>query len=298
MTWTPGRFEDHRVLFPRTPELGPVDNSLLGGFADAWENLGDDELAGALGASGPLQVGFVRGYLGNWMPGNLDAPVAGLRELGIDAIRLRNHTSQTVEHNIALLGPQLHDSDAPLILCGHSKGGLESLALALTDPVVRRRLRGIVLSQTPRGPAAVMESLLERQHQHTLPGWRRRSEEAVQRVGLHLIGATPGGRQLTRGPLVEVLDGLDLSQLDVPIWQTASWSSQPTTWLDSFHGRLGEIRPGCAHDGQFFIEDLIWPEIPHLLLAHLDHAQPAMGGFGFDHVRYWRLLVAMQIGAI
>ena len=93
--------------------------------------------------------------------------------------------------------------------------------------------------------------------------------------------------------MAERIHWVDAAHRDYPVWQTASWSSQPTTWLDSFHERLGEIRPGCAHDGQFFLEDLIWPGLPHVLLSHVDHAQPAMGGFGFDHVRYWKVVLTL-----
>jgi hypothetical protein len=151
---------------------------------------------------------------------------------------------------------------------------------------------GVVLSQTPRGPSAVLESLLLRTHQDSV-GRRRWAEEWTQRLGLHAVGAARGGRQLTSGPLAELVATVDEFAPEFPVWQTASWSSQPTTWLDSFHERLGEIRPGAAHDGQFFLEDLIWPGLPHVLLPHIDHAQPAMGGFGFDHVRYWKLLITL-----
>ena len=75
--------------------------------------------------------------------------------------------------------------------------------------------------------------------------------------------------------------------------ETASWSSQPTAWLDSFHERLGEIGPGRAHDGQFFLDDLIWPGLPHVLLPDVDHAQPAVGGHGFDPARYWLAVLSV-----
>ena len=151
------------------------------------------------------------------------------------------------------------------------------------------RVVGVILSQTPRGPSGVLESLLLQAHEGSLSGRRRWLEEWTQRIGLHAIGAAGGGRELTASTIGAVIAGLPTPQ--VPVWQTASWSSQPTTWLDSFHERLGEVRPGCAHDGQFFLEDLLWPGIPHVLLAHVDHAQPVMGGFGFDEVRYWKAVL-------
>lgn len=287
--WAPGRFDDYRDLYPATPPLARPDEGPTDRFVDAW-SWSDDALDRRVrNAAAGVRVLLVRGYLGNWMPGNLVAPTEGLRAAGVDATLLRNAAGATVEANVARLQGQIPDDGVPLLLCGHSKGGLECLALAdrLGDRVV-----GVILSQTPRGPSGVLESLLLKEHQHTLSGPKRRAEEWVQRLGLHAIGAAEGGRQLTRERLAALIDALDRPR-PFPVWQTASWSDQPTTWLDSFHGRLGEIRPGCAHDGQFFLEDLIWPGLPHVLLPRVDHAQPVMGGFGFDPVRYWKVLVAL-----
>jgi hypothetical protein len=293
--WTPGNFEAYRALYPQTPELELPELATTRRFVEAWglaDNALDDAVQHALKGT---RVVFVRGYLGNWMPGNLVGPMKALRALGIDATIASNAAGATVEANAVRLRTQLA-GDGPLLLCGHSKGGLECL-VATEDPAVEARTVGVVLSQTPRGPSGVLESLLERTHEDSLSGPRRRLEELVQRAGLHAIGAATGGRQLTSGPLEALIARIDSRTRPFPVWQTASWSSQPTTWLDSFHGRLGEIRPGCAHDGQFYLEDLLWPGLPHVLLDHVDHAQPVMGGFGFDEARYWKGLIALCLGA-
>jgi hypothetical protein len=143
------------------------------------------------------------------------------------------------------------------------------------------------MSQTPRGASAVLESLLLRRHQASLVGLRRVWAERLQRIGLKVLGVGTGGRELTTEVLDAVVTRLDAVPRPFALLQTASWSSRPTAWLDSFHERLREIRPDCAHDGQFYLEDLIWPQVPHVLLPHVDHAQPAMGGFGFDPAQYW-----------
>lgn len=287
--WSPGDFEEYRARWPATPAFARPDPVPTEAFALAWR-WPDEVLDRRVREAGAgVRVLLVRGYLGNWMPGNLVAPTEGLRAAGVDARLLRNAAGATVQANVERLAAQLEDDGVPLLLCGHSKGGLECLALAdrLGDRVV-----GVILSQTPRGPSGVLESLLLREHQQTLSGPKRRAEEWLQRLGLHAIGAAEGGRQLTREGLAALIAALDRPR-PFPVWQTASWSDQPTTWLDSFHGRLGEIRPGCAHDGQFFLEDLIWPGLPHVLLPRVDHAQPVMGGFGFDPVRYWKVLVTL-----
>jgi hypothetical protein len=150
----------------------------------------------------------------------------------------------------------------------------------------QNRTRGVVRSQTPRGASAVLESLLLRRHQNSLSGARRRWAERMQRMSLRVINAVRSGAELTGNSISEVIAKLATAPA-LPLLQMASFSSRPTTWLDSFHQRLGEVRPGCAHDGQFYVEDLIWPGLPHVLLPHVDHAQPVMGGSGFDSARYW-----------
>ena len=67
----------------------------------------------------------------------------------------------------------------------------------------------------------------------------------------------------------------------------------PSAWLDSQHARLSTIQPGCAHDGLFFTEDLIWPVGEQILLPELDHSQPTTGGRAFDHGRLWLALATM-----
>lgn len=293
--WNPPAFATYAERYPNTPALPPVAENLGAAFSAAWASPSLD--ADVVAATRGLHVVFLRGFLGNWMPGNLVAPTRALRALGVSITLAATDTGATVEANVARLARTLPGEGA-LLLCGHSKGGLECLHLADTVPAVGARVVGVLMSQTPRGPSAVLESLLLRAHAESLARPHRRAAEALQRAGLHLVGATSGGRQLTAAPLAALLATIDApGPRPFPVWQTASWSSQPTAWLDSFHERLGEIRPGCAHDGQFYLEDLVWPGLPHLLLPHLDHAQPAMGGFGFDHVRYWKVLIALFAAA-
>ena len=62
--------------------------------------------------------------------------------------------------------------------------------------------------------------------------------------------------------------------------------------------RLKQIRPGAAHDGQFFVEDQIWPGASRVLLPEVDHAQTVMGNAGFDSARLWGTLLEMLFARI
>ncbi|MCC6624011.1 MAG: hypothetical protein IT385_22325 [Deltaproteobacteria bacterium] len=283
------------------PSLAPTDR-----FIAIWQALGPDPIGRARDLLGErargLTVALVRGYLGNYMRGNLVPARDALRAAGVDAFIAGNRAGATVADNARRVARAIvkrldrSGDGRTLVLGGHSKGGLECLRALVDTPRIAERARAVLLSQTPRGPSAVLESLLLREHQASL-GRRRRWAERAQRLGITLLRARRGGLELTRRHLPSVVADLDDALAEhgagVPIIQTASWSTRPTVWLDSFHERLGEIRPGAAHDGQFYLEDLIWPGRDHVLLPHLDHAQPVMDGYGFDSARYWLALVVL-----
>ena len=81
----------------------------------------------------------------------------------------------------------------------------------------------------------------------------------------------------------------------LPTLAVASWSLEPSAWLDSQHARLGAIRPHCAHDGLFFLEDLVWPTARTVLLPRIDHSQPCVGGLDFPHARFWHALATVAV---
>lgn len=302
--WVPEGFTSYRELYPQTPafalpELAPTER-----FANIWRALDAQSATRASLLSQLTQalrgttIILVRGYLGTYMPGNLSAACRALRGLGIDALLADNRAAGLISENARGMAAQIRSRLHPaqrLLFCGHSKGGLESRWLVQTEPELAARTLGVIMSQTPRGPSAVLESLLLRRHQDSLAGAQRRWAERMQRMGLGLINAARSGQELTGDALAEVVAKL-VNEPALPLLQMASFSSRPTTWLDSFHLRLGEIRPGCAHDGQFYVEDLIWPGLPHVLLPHVDHAQPVMGGFGFDSARYWLATLLVFLG--
>jgi len=292
-------FTDYRRHFPNTPALELPSLRATEHFERAVAALADDESETSRAVDGALQgaeVVLVRGFLGNWMPGNFIRVRRELARRGASVWIARHSAGRTIDDNADALATRLQKSDRsrPLWLLGHSKGGMEALGAA-NRPGVSERVRAVLTAQTARGPSPVLESLLLRKHQDSLGGARRRWAEAIQRLGLRLLGAHRGGLELTGDRILRAAAKADAVARAYPHVQAASWSIRPTTWLDSFHERLGEIAPGVAHDGQFYLADMLWPDTPNVLLGEVDHAQPAMGGFGFDPVIFWRGLVAVAL---
>jgi hypothetical protein len=79
----------------------------------------------------------------------------------------------------------------------------------------------------------------------------------------------------------------------VPTLCAASWSIEPTSWIDSWHQILQAACPGIAHDGQFLTSDMVLPRTPLVTLPRIDHAQPVLGGNGFDPARLWTTLIQL-----
>ena len=294
--WTPEGFDRYRELYPRTPPLLPEpDREWTGAFARIW-HAGPGAAAQVLTPSASrTTIVFVRGYLGHYMPRNLTAARDALRRLEFDAFVVANYAGGTVARNVAAMARHLErrPTRQRLVFCAHSRAGVECLSLLAQHASYAERCDGVVLSQAPHGPSSVIESVLMGRHRESLRSVRRHAAERVQHAGLLLLRARAGGRELSSDIWPEIVASVERAPRPFPILQTASWSAQPTAWLDSFHERLSEIGPGRAHDGQFFLNDLIWPDVPHVLLPNVDHAQPVVGGFGFDPARYWLAALAL-----
>lgn len=294
--WKPEGFDNYLKYFPNTPELKlPDSQNSTNQFCDIW-NLGSKSTEKSLSEmSKDITVIFVRGYLGRFMLNSLKAPVNLLRKLGFDSIILKQKAGGSQKENVRLMLQQLkrRQNRNHFIFCAHSRGGLECLNLLKENEDIRIKTKALIMSQTAHGPSYVLESILQGAHQKENYSWYRSLTEKIQLATLSTIRAKAGGEELTSKIWPNLVKTVEKQRFNFPVLQTASWSTQPTMWLDSFHERLKEIRPHCAHDGQFFLDDLIWPNIKHVLLPHLDHAQPVVGGFNFDHKKYWLTLINM-----
>jgi pimeloyl-ACP methyl ester carboxylesterase len=294
--WTPEGFEEYRTHFPTTPtRVAGVERATTECFVAEWNAGADGRGVRSLAASAhQTSVVLVRGFLGNYMPGNLDATARALRTLGFDAFIAKNGAGATIERNARRIAEHLRERGTRerLLFCGHSRGGVEALTLLAHHREIAARCDGVVGSQMPFGPSRVLGSILRGESRSTLSGPRRRAAELVQWLGLHLVGAASGGRELSGEEWTAAVTPLSMLTWPFPVLQVASWSVQPTAWLDSFHRRLSEIAPGNAHDGQFYLDEALWPRLPHVLLPRIDHAQPVVGGFGFDAPRFWITLLS------
>lgn len=285
--WSPIGFDLYRSIYPATPSLAAPAHDISTDFAREWTAAESPQATPAT----DLTCVFVRGLFGNWIPRHLAAPLARLRSAGRPALIARTNATGTIAANAALLRADVEarvPSGRLLFLC-HSKGGLDTLAMLEQARDLRARTVGVALCQTPRAGCVVLESVLLGKHRDSARPMQR-AHENVAAAAIGVVGAREACVELTSPRLQQIAEELNAIAADLPLVSVASWSSEPTAWLDSQHARLAAVRPQCAHDGLFYIEDLIWPSGRQVLLPRIDHAQMCVGGNGFDHGRFWLAL--------
>ena len=296
--WSPDGWADFVDRYPNTPDLPDSASSGVRHFSNIWQSSGvlNRDTGRAIGHLDDTLVVLVRGIFGNLMPGNFVPVLRYFRHSSVQVIRPRCYTMGTIEesagHLFRQIRPALESSQRILWLC-QSRGGLDAMWAIREYPELREKTSGLVAVQTPSDRSEIMQSVVKREHAASGMSLRSRASEQLQRAVLGLPAFRDGALQLTSPAIDRYVEALRREAYSFPFVSVATWSVEPTSWVDSFHRRLGEIRPGCAHDGQFFIEDQLWTNALQLVLGRIDHAQSVMGGRGFPLVRFWDTLATL-----
>ena len=290
--WRYDSWSEYLEHYPETPPLPESASVLNKSFCSIWKSdFADNSLpAGWKKRSDKLMIVLVRGLFGNFMPGNFSDVMNALSSLGARVIRPRIQTAGKVQDNARQLQQlvlrQLDAGDEVIFMC-QSKGGLDALWALMSDETLRRCTIGVVLMQTPSGESPAMRSILTDKYKSGDTGWTTVIEEGLQRSIVSLPWFSGGCRQIMSPRIDEIVARINSYEFPFPVIAVASWSVEPCSWLDSYHRKINLIRPGCAHDGQFFLEDQLWPQFKQLVLGHIDHAQSVMRGNGVDTARLW-----------
>lgn len=291
--WQPTGFAEYRQRFPSSPHLEPLARaSATAEFVATWNDLP------AISPPVPETCFvFVRGLFGSWIPRHFAHPLQMLQRAGLRAIIANTRAAGTIEENARAVErdvlERVAENERIVFLC-HSKGGLDTLAALATSAPMRARTGAVVLCQTPRESCAVLEAVLLGAYSD-VASYGDRVKERLAGVALDVCAARSGCLDITSPRIEEWVRRIDGCEPTLPMVSVASWSSHPTSWLESQHARLATVRSGCAHDGLFFTEQLIWPVGEQVLLPRLDHSQPGVGGAGFDHGRFWLALAQLAL---
>ena len=278
--WTPTGFERYREHFPAT-EWDPVPPAL--DRHEAFETAWADRRA----SPRTLAVVLTPGLFAEWLPGCFRATERHLATLERRCLRTpvaTRHDSPTQARRLGTRVSAWLRADERFVWCTHSKGGLDALLALERDAELRARCAALVLVQLPVGFSWVVEDIRAPDRP-----WTDRLLASASRSRWFSSGVDEISRARPRSLARWSVD----VHPRVPTLQAVSWSVSPTHRMDTWHARLARLRPGHAHDGQFFLADQRLDGIPLVGLPALDHAQPVLGGGGLDAGRLWAALAAV-----
>ncbi|KVC60135.1 hypothetical protein WI72_13020 [Burkholderia ubonensis] len=284
--WLPYGFDDWRRHYPSTPfERAPAALDWTARFIDCWHAPGAAARADTI-------IVLIAGLYSEWIPACFRHAARALHAARYPVLRVPVRSSRGVleqgRHIVRALHARM-PAGSRFIVLAHSKGGLDALAALHADSGLRARCDGIALVQPPVGPSAIVDGLLDRRGARIDPAWLRWTAGKLLRTRwLHA-----GSRDIGSGRDAGIANLLSALPGDLHCVHVVSWSVERQSRFDAHHPRLDRYRPGCAHDGQFYLDHQTIRGMPQVCMPHLDHGQPVLGGAGFDAGRFWLALVAL-----
>lgn len=292
--WTPLGNLNYLNHYPNTPFLPKCNQNISETFINKWQSLFEIKNRVAPLGSSEITIVLVKGIFGDLMPGNFNSTYKLLKSLGLDVIFAKPHkASATIEKNAASfknsIERQITSKEKKLLFLTHSKGGLDTLWAMLKFPQLKERTVGVALVQCTRNASEILEGIFTKKH----PNYSQKDniKDLITNKIITYSGYKSGCLDLTSPKINTTIDLIDKQRFEFPIISVATWSIFPTSRLESFHKRLKLIRPGCAHDGLFYIENQLWPNFEQIILGNIDHSQPTLGGNGFDDAHFYLSLL-------
>jgi len=283
--WLPDGFDDWRTFYPTTPFFRPaIGLDLTSRFIESW-------VSKTVRLPATTTIVLIAGLYSEWLPGCHRAArrtlqAAGYRVLTAPVSSARNVFEQGT-HIAAFLRARL-PAKGDFVALTHSKGGIDALAALSGDPMLRARCKGIALVQPPIGPSAIVDRIFGYSAGRSSLVMFEPGRLAHRLLNSRWVGDGTRDISSQRDPRVGAM--LAAIPEDLHLVHAVSWSIAAATHFDSHHAQLNALRPGCAHDGQFYLEHQTLPGYPQICLPRLDHGQPVIGGLGFDAGRFWLAL--------
>jgi len=299
--WSPQGFERYLEHYPATLwSVPPAQLDRTRAFLALWWAAERRVL--------PTDVAVVLtpGLFAEWLPTCFRAARRAFEADGHRVLQTPVRTSRGIRAQAGMLSERILAWLNPgerFVWCTHSRGGLDAFWALAHGSELARRCAAVVAVQPPVGPSWIADRWRGTGSAH---GSRAAGDRAApggttpdRTIGDRCMGLLLR-RRLFRDGVRDICTDRDRAVADwlakfsppVPALHAVSWSLTPTSWLDSYHARLRALRPGHAHDGQFYLCDQRLPATPVVTLPALDHAQPVLGGLGLDTARLWRTLVA------
>ncbi len=200
--------------------------------------------------SGGYRYLFVKGFMGNHISNYMEDQVSQLKQLNLNAAFIEIATEGDAEGNLAKIAADVRASDKPVILIGHSRGGmLIHDWYRLADPEMKEKVARLVLIQATVGGSPAADYVLDNWFLKSaawLLGWLPSWGNVLETV--RELSTAQRQQALARLP---PLTANDLAKMYVlytsfdPIKNTRYHTNMKIPW-GFFEGRADEPRDGLV----------------------------------------------------
>jgi len=245
---------------------------------------------------------FVPGFLSDVDPSQLPIPGVALKPprhfeeqmnwleaSGVDHERLSMTSESSVKENSSIVSAAIRASSRPVILIGHSKGGLDALEALISDRSLLEKVRGFVTLQSPFFGSPVADYVTSNSNLYDL------ASGVLFAMGGNkdsMINLTCADRKPYMAANAATIAEITAA---IPVISVA-------TWKDSVHGQvdttLEPVRDlllvqGIRSDGVVPVDSALLPGADLIKLSGLDHGVTVSPSryISFDRVRFFKALL-------
>ena len=204
---------------------------------------------------------FVPGFLSDGRSNYFGDQLAWAKNQGIDALRVKIESENSPAQNALAIAREIRNSDKPVILITHSKGGLDALETLVKNPDLRNKVKGWLAMQAPFYGSPLADHLYGKPLLHNV------CNALLCTMGGN-IGSLNSLRVATRKRYMrENAAEIAAITASVPILCFACWTDgkvNPLTTLTNFN-------PKEKNDGEVPLSSQLLPAVPYVLIPGVVH---------------------------
>ena len=275
---------------------------VTGEYTNFFENADTRFDAAVIANLQKYKVIFVPGFLSDVDPSQLHIPGIALKPAqhfeeqlnllkasGVDYERLSMTSESSVKANSSIVSAAIKASSRPVILVGHSKGGLDILEALIADRSLLKKVRGFVALQSPFFGSPVADYVVSNNNLNDL------AANLLLMMGGNkdsMINLTCADRKPYMAANAAAIADITAT---IPVIAVA-------TWKDSVHGQvdtaLEPVRDlllvqGIRSDGVVPVDNALLPGANFIKLSGLDHGVTVSPSsyINFDRVKFIKALL-------
>jgi pimeloyl-ACP methyl ester carboxylesterase len=149
---------------PPTKDLTPKFMSIITRIVDARKSADKQTINELPGDAHKYSYVFVRGLFGSFGPFYFTQSINRLKKFGLYTEIAPVDTGNGISHNARIVAEHINSSYAntkkKVVLIGHSKGGIDSLAALLNSTELQDKVHGLITLQTPFGGSPIANFFL------------------------------------------------------------------------------------------------------------------------------------------